>query len=102
MLDGAEGVAPPEAWLLSRICEEFSCTPAEALEQDFMLCLEILELRAYAKAKAAVENAKSEDDATEWQKEAVFGVVKELMDRNQATKTLDKVAKSMHAAGVRR
>lgn len=43
---------------MSRVCEEFHCTPAVAeqeLEHDADRVFEILGLRAYAKAKAAYD-----------------------------------------------
>ena len=40
-------------------------------------------LRAYALAYYAVKNAKEEDDLTNWQRDAVFGVVEEIARRRQ-------------------
>ena len=56
-----EGIQPPRDWLLSRICEEFSCTPTEALRQPLELTLSIMGLRAYARAYYAAKQGK---DAT--------------------------------------
>ena len=56
-----EGIQPPRDWLLSRICEEFSCTPMEALRQPLELTLSIISLRAYARAYYAAKQGK---DAT--------------------------------------
>lgn len=50
-----EGAAAPEAWGLSRICEEFGCLPSEAIRQPMPTTLAIVDLRAYARAKAALE-----------------------------------------------
>jgi hypothetical protein len=62
-LTGAEGVAPPEAWIVSRICEEFGCRPSEAieeLEKDYRKHIfEIMRMRAYAQAKRRLDNMKS-------------------------------------------
>lgn len=38
----------------------------------------IMSARSYARAKATVEAAQSEDDASEWQKTVVFEVVEAL------------------------
>jgi len=61
-LDGEEDVPIPEDWLVSRICEEFGCVPSVAVreltEDSERRALTILELRAYANTKAAVEAAK--------------------------------------------
>lgn len=52
----------PGEWIISRICEEFNCTPSEAIEEPLILILEILELRGYARAKEMLENCESEKD----------------------------------------
>jgi len=52
---------------VSRVCEEFSCTPmvaARELEEDpEHRVLAVLELRAYARAKTAIDQAQSAADA---------------------------------------
>lgn len=48
--------------MISAICQEFGCTPAEALRQPRDLTLRIVELRRYAEAKHLVETAKSQAD----------------------------------------
>lgn len=48
------------------------------MNEDAETIERIVAARAYARAKTAVDNAKSEDDATEWQKTVVFEVVEAL------------------------
>ena len=59
-------MSPPFQWLISRICEEFHCLPSEALtellDEPRGMALDILELRAYARAKEAMDNAKRKED----------------------------------------
>jgi hypothetical protein len=59
-------VKPPFEWVVSRICEEFHCLPTAAVNELFDdpggMAIEILELRAYARAKEALDNAKSKND----------------------------------------
>ena len=43
------------------VCEEFSCTPLEALDQPYDLVMRMLNLRSYAKAKTLVDSAESQD-----------------------------------------
>jgi hypothetical protein len=56
----------PDDWLVSRVCEEFTCLPMQAaqeLERDpEHRALAILELRAYARAKAALDRAEKMGD----------------------------------------
>ena len=59
-LDG-QGV-PPDEWMVSRVCEEFHCTPAEALDQPYDLTMTVMHMRAYASAKQALEQAKRQSD----------------------------------------
>ena len=47
---------------MSRICEEFHCTPLEALSQPLMLTGIIMDLRGYAWAKGEIDQAQSNDD----------------------------------------
>ena len=44
------------------MCEEFHCTPLEALAQPYQLTMEIIEVRAYTQAKSLVENAQKAGD----------------------------------------
>ena len=47
--------------MIARICEEFSCTPSEALAQPLTLTLAIMDLRSYARAKEYVERSPLAD-----------------------------------------
>jgi hypothetical protein len=50
--------------LISRVCEEFHCTPPQAvdvLERCESLVFDILELRAYANTKQACDDADASD-----------------------------------------
>jgi hypothetical protein len=61
-----EEAKPPFEWVVSRICEEFHCLPTaaltELLDDPAGMAIEILELRAYARAKESLDNAKSKND----------------------------------------
>jgi hypothetical protein len=61
-----EEAKPPWEWVVSRICEEFHCLPTAAVNELFDdpsgMAIDILELRAYANAKEALDNAKSKND----------------------------------------
>lgn len=59
-LDG-DGI-PPDEWVLSRICDEFNCTPREAALQPTVLTLTIIDMRAYANTKHALDNTKNPND----------------------------------------
>lgn len=52
----------PHEWLVSRVCEEFGCLPSEAVHEleecDAVLVLDILELRAFVRAKDQLEMAQ--------------------------------------------
>ncbi len=75
-------MSPPEEWLISRICEEFDCTPEEALRQDGRLTMDIIELRGYARAKEALKKAKSKEDVPDSPMvDMVFAVQEERMRR---------------------
>lgn len=57
---------PPYGWIISRICEEFPAytveTAEQAWENDPILIAEIIELRAFASAKAHIEGASDWSD----------------------------------------
>mgnify|MGYP005812539395 FL=1 len=59
-LNGVPGAEAPSAWIISRICEEFHCTPSVAiaeLDQDYRrLIFEIMRMRVYAAAKSRFDN----------------------------------------------
>lgn len=75
-------------WFIGRICEEFRCVPSVAvreIERDPRLVLDIMELRRYARAKAEVENATEEADASEWAKKWVF-TIQQMRQRRRGPK----------------
>jgi hypothetical protein len=55
-----------EAWQLGRLCEEFRATPVQMLAElrndPEQWAVQIAELRGYARAKAALDAARSDDD----------------------------------------
>lgn len=56
----------PDEWIVSRVCEEFHCTPSVAREEidadvDNQL-FKIIEMRAYEKAKQAFDEGQKEPD----------------------------------------
>lgn len=82
-----EGDAPFE-WLVSRACEEFSCLPSQAvrelLDDPQQLALDVMELRAYARTKDALDNAKRpEDEPSGPMVEVVWDVMNELLRRRR-------------------
>lgn len=77
-----KGAAAPAEWLLSQICQEFGCTPSAALREDGVLVMEILELRSYARTKAAIDQAEREEDMPNTPiAERVFEIVKEISEQ---------------------
>ena len=81
---------PPDEWIISRICEEFNCLPSEALgelmDEPRGMALDIMELRAYARAKDALDNAeKKEDVADDPMVAKVWEVLHELRGRKEDT-----------------
>lgn len=63
------GAVPPREWWISRVCEEFHCTPSQALQEDAWDVLNILELRQYARAYGAVMRPDSTEESL--QKEGI-------------------------------
>jgi hypothetical protein len=63
-LEGEEA-DPPWEWVISRICEEFNCLPSQALNEMLddpsSMALEIIELRAYARAKELIDTTDKQD-----------------------------------------
>lgn len=61
-LDGEPGVAAPDEWYVSRVCDEFGLSPTQALREIWTapagLINDILELRSYAGMVQALEAAK--------------------------------------------
>ena len=73
---------------MSRVCEEFHCLPLvavqELMEDPQQLALDVMELRAYSRAKDALDQAKSAKEepkgpAAEW----VWRVQAELLRRRR-------------------
>ncbi len=63
-LSGAKRLVPEE-WWVSRICQEFGCTPSAALREwrrNPELVTRVLEYRAYAAAQQQVHDAKNDTD----------------------------------------
>ena len=54
------------------------------MREEAGLALSILELRAYARAKQAVDSAQKPEDVSDWQRAAVFEVVAEIIKRRRA------------------
>jgi hypothetical protein len=73
----------PYEWLVSRVCESFSCTPPvaeELLETDPEMVLDILQLRAYAETKQALDRAQDEKQAPKGEMaDLVMAIEYELM-----------------------
>lgn len=89
-LDGEPGAQPPDAWVISRICEEFHCLPSQArrelAEHDGDLVFDILSLRSYVRAKQRVDDATSEMDVPKTPAvRMVFEVQAELMRMRKGT-----------------
>jgi len=86
-LDGVEGASAPIEWIISRVCEEFHCLPSQAeaeLDNPDSIALEIIQLRAYAKTKAQIDRAKSEDDMPDGPMvDLVFDIQAELFQRQK-------------------
>ncbi len=65
-MEGDTSTQPPWEWIVSRVCEEFSCLPSaavnEIMDDPNNYALDILELRAYQRAKEALDNAKKPTD----------------------------------------
>lgn len=74
---------PPDGWLESRICEEFGCTPVEAVQQPLGLTLRIMTLRAYARAKHELDHAKDESEVTGSMVDWVWRVRKSLLRKGR-------------------
>lgn len=62
---------------MSTLCEEFKTTPSQIRKEDVKELLDIMELRAYAAAKRAIDNAK-EDSQIEGVSEHMKGLVFEI------------------------
>jgi hypothetical protein len=83
-----ERVSPPPEWVVSRVCEEFNCLPSQAVRElmndPSNLALDIMELRAYSRAKEALDNAEKPDDVPNHPMiDRVFEVQYELLKRRK-------------------
>lgn len=81
----------PYEWVISRVCEEFHCLPSQAVRElmndPANLALDIMEFRAYARAKELLDNAKRPEDVPNSPLiEQVFLVQHELLKRRKEGK----------------
>lgn len=83
----------PFAFWLGRLCEEFHCLPSDAYREWLTapagLLEEILEMRAFARAKEIVDAAKTAQDIPRGRifdlvKQIAFETAREDLDRRQA------------------
>lgn len=91
LLEGYEGAELTDEWLISRVCEEFSCTPSVAIAElettPFGLVTEILALRGYARSKEILDNAKNQNDVPDNAGiDLVFKVQAEVIKRKRAAR----------------
>lgn len=91
-MEGNPNIPVPFEWIVSRICEEFHCLPSEAkkelLDDPSQMALDILELRAYARAKKVLDNAKRSEDVPDSPMiDRVFLIQHEILKRKKAGKT---------------
>ena len=81
-------VAVQPEWLISRVCEEFNCTPSVAqaeLESDEDLIWKILEMRNYAATKSRIDTATDEKHMPDGKTaDLVFEHIAELIREHRA------------------
>lgn len=68
------------------MCEEFGCLPSAAVREDPALALDVMALRSYARAKAAVDRASSDEELSQLPQamvNKVFAVQAELLERRR-------------------
>ena len=87
-MEGKESNIPtPFEWLVSRVCEEFHCLPSQAVDElldNDRIVLDIMGLRAYARAKEAIDSAKRPEDVPDSPMvDQVFAVQAELLKRRR-------------------
>lgn len=87
-MEGGEATDLPFEWIISRICEEFNCLPSAALRElmndPAQMAIDIMELRAYARTKEAIDNAHSDKDIpASPMVDQVFSIQAELLKRRQ-------------------
>ena len=72
----------PGEWVISRVCEEFNCLPAaaiEAIDDDIGgLLFKIIGLRSYKKAKEQFDEGQKEPDLTKRPSGPLFDKVREI------------------------
>ena len=87
-MDGDRDVPVQPEWLISRVCEEFHCTPSVAqdeLESDEDLIWTILEMRNYANTKNRIDNATDEKHMPDGKTaDLVFEHIAELIREHHA------------------
>ena len=87
-MDGDSRVSIQNEWLISRVCEEFNCTPSVAqdeLECDEDLVMAIIEMRNYAHTKSRIDNATDEKHMPDGKTaDLVFEHIAELIKENRA------------------
>jgi hypothetical protein len=86
-LEGSSDEVPFE-WVISRVCEEFNCLPSAAVRElmndPAQMALDIIEFRAYARAKEALDNAKKPEDVPDSPMiEMVWLVQEEMLKRRK-------------------
>ena len=84
-------------WLISRICEEFQCLPSQAVREweadDEGLVLDVLELRGYARAKQAWDQATESGDEKAVSRLVQDEAVKRVAEMEYALIKKDRQAK---------
>lgn len=84
-------------WLISRICEEFQCLPSQAVREwdadDEGLVLDVMELRGYARAKQAWDQATESGDEKAVSRLVQDEAVKRVAEMEYALIKKDRQAK---------
>lgn len=70
-------------WLLSRVCEEFHCTPSVARKELYERnpwpdVLDMLEMRAYARTKEYLDSAKTPEESEKVEATPLGKLVREI------------------------
>ena len=86
-MEGKESDYPFE-WFISRVCEEFNCLPSQAVRElmtdPAQTAIDIMELRAYVKAKEVLDNAKNQKDIPDSPViDRVFEIQAEILKRRR-------------------
>ena len=85
-MEGGETTDLPFEWMISRVCEEFNCLPSAALKEIMndpaQMAIDIIELRAYSRAKELLDNARDSKDIPDNPMiDRVFEIQAELLKR---------------------